>query len=167
MEALKEILAIKRFRETRAELAMQKQRHVLALAQTTRDDAAQRLESFHDYATRLERALYDDLCSRLVRLRDLENAQLEVAGLSGQERHFAETLRQHEQALLAEQAHMEEARNRHHQAFRMKEKFVELAQTFAEERLREIERQEDAEMEEVAELRRDRADWDEFHEEAA
>lgn len=162
IEALREILSIKRFRETRAELAMQKQGHVLRLARTTRDDAEQALASFHACAVRQERALYDELCRRLVRLRDLENAQLEVAALSRQEGHFAETLRQREQALLAEQARMAEARQLHRQAFRMKEKFIELTQAFAEEQLRDHERREDAEMEEVAELRRDRAEQEEF-----
>ena len=49
----------------------------------------------------------------------------------------------------------------HKEAARVREKFVEWAQLHSTEIQREFERKEDAEMEEVAETRRDREDWDE------
>ncbi len=42
----------------------------------------------------------------------------------------------------------------------MKEKFIELAKVYADDAFREAERKEDAEMEEAAEVRRERVDWE-------
>ncbi len=167
MTMFRELLSIKDFRESRAELAVRKQRSVLAEAIAARDAAEMQLREFRDYALKHERALYADLCRRIVRLRDLENVQLEVVDLRGRERNHEETLSQSDQARNTEQQRLDNARNIHHEASKMKQKFVELAQIYSDEQMKELERKEDAEMEEVAELRRERDDWDEGHEEAA
>jgi type III secretion protein O len=167
MTIFRELLSIKDFRESRAELAVRKQRGILAEAIAARDAAEMRLNEFREYALKHERELYADLCRRIVRLRDLENAQMEVVDLRGRERSHEDTLLQSEQAHNAEQKRLEDAKHIHHEASRMKQKFVELAQIYSDEHLKELERKEDAEMEEVAELRRERDDWDESHEEAA
>ncbi len=167
MTLFRELLSIKDFRESRAELAVLKQRSILAEAIAVRDAAEKRLNEFRDYALQHERALYADLCRRIVRLRDLENAQLEVVDLRGRERSHEDSLSKSEQVRSAEQIHLKDARQSHHEASRMKQKFVELAQIFSDEQIKELERKDDAEMEEIAELRRERADWDETHEAAA
>jgi type III secretion protein O len=167
MTIFRELLSIKDFRESRAELAVRKQRGILAEAIAARDAAEKQLNEFREYALRHERELYADLCRRIVRLRDLENAQLEVVDLRGRERSHEDTLSQSDHARNAEQQRLENAKHNHHEASKMKQKFVELAQIYSDENLKELERKEDAEMEEVAELRRERDDWDESHEEAA
>lgn len=167
MTMFRELLSIKDFRESRAELAVRKQRSVLAEAIAARDAAERRLHEFRDYALKHERELYAGLCRRIVRLRDLENAQLEVVDLRGRERNHEETLSQSDQARDTEQLRLDDAKHTHREASKMKQKFVELARIYSDEHLKELERKEDAEMEEVAELRRERDDWDEVHEEAA
>lgn len=167
MTIFRELLSIKDFRESRAELAVRKQRGILVEAIAARDAAEKRLTEFREYALKHERELYADLCRRIVRLRDLENAQLEVVDLRGRERNHEDSLLQSDLARNTEQERLDEAKHVHHEASRMKQRFVELAQIYSDEQLKELERKEDAEMEEVAELRREQDDWDESHEEAA
>ncbi|HSV47686.1 MAG TPA: YscO family type III secretion system apparatus protein [Ramlibacter sp.] len=161
MSMFKELLSIKVFRESKAEIAVRKQRGVLAQAVSERDQADKTLADFRDFAVRHERGLYDDLCSRIVRLHDIEDVQLAVSGLRQSEVRHEEQLRQAEALRLKQAEQLEQDRLAHADATRMKEKFVELAQVYADEQIKELERKEDAELEEVAETRRDRADWDE------
>lgn len=160
MTIFKELLAIKRFREEKAELAMRKQRMALLAATEARDGARQRLDDYRAYALRQEQEMYADLCQRLVNLRDIEHVQGSVILLRGQEREHegsldqAETFRDSQEQLLADR------KADHQQASRMKEKFVQLAQVHAEQALREVERKEDLDLEEAAETRRDREDWE-------
>lgn len=161
MTVFKELLSIKVFRENKAELAVRRQRHLLAQAQRERDEAQQALERFMAYAVGHERALYADLCSRIVKLRDIEGVQQQVVDLRGREREHEAQLAAAQQQRDAQATKLEQDKAAHAEATRMKEKFVELASNYAQERLRELERKEDAELEEAAETRRDRADWDE------
>ena len=167
MKAISELLSIKTFRESRAELNVRKQRGVLAEAIDRRDAEERKLEEYRRFALGHERELYDDLRRRVVRLRDIEDVQQEVVVLRNGERSHEALLEQAERTKDLEQKHLDEARETHREATRMKQKFVELVDVYSEEELKELERKEDAELEEVAELRRDRAEWDESHEEAA
>lgn len=165
MSIFDEILSIKNFRESRAELAMLKQRTVLAEAIVARDEAEKRLAAFIEEALRLERDLYKDLCSRLVRLRDIENVQMEVVDLRHREHSYEESLVKSEQTRTAEEQRLDEAKQGHQQAVIMKQKFVELLDVYNDEYMKQAERAEDAEMEEVAELRHDRVEWEDNFEE--
>ena len=167
LKAFTEMLSIKKFRESRAEMAVQKQRHVLQAALVRRDEDKKTLDDYRIQALESERGLYADLCRRIVRLHDIENVQQEVVILRSTERHYEQVLDDAETALVKEQQALDERRTEHREADRMKQKFIELVQSYAEERVKEIEQKEEAELEEVAETRRDRADWDEHHEEEA
>lgn len=161
MSIFRELLSIKTFRESKAELAVRKQRGVLAEAVERHEAAQQALRRFIDYAVAHERSLYDDLCRRVVKLRDIEDVQLAVVDLRGKERRHEESVAQADADRQTQAERLEADKHAHSEASRMKQKFVELAQAFSEERLREIERKEDAELEEAAETRRDRSDWEE------
>lgn len=165
MSVFTDLLSIKRFREGKAELAVRGQRSVLAASTLQRDRAVKALQQFRDDALRHERALYADLCVRIVKLRDIEQVQRAVVDLRDQERHHEVVQQEAEQDRLHQAERLEVEKRQHEEACRIKEKFVELAQAFAEERDKELARREDAELEEIAELRRERADWDEFHDE--
>ena len=166
MGIFKELLAIKSFRETKAEIAVRKQRSVLAEATARREAAEDALEKFRGWAVTHERSLYDALCAQVVKLRDIEDVQVEVAALRHTEVQHEDQVREREAQRVKEVEQLEADRKVQQDATRMKEKFVELAQVFADEAVKELERKEDAEMEEVSETRRDRADWD-VQEEAA
>lgn len=86
MSMFTQLLTIKRFREDKAELAMVRQRVRHAKADADRTEAERRLQEFREEAERKEQALYGDLLSRVVRVRDIENVLQNVAGLRDGER---------------------------------------------------------------------------------
>ena len=167
MSIIRDLLSIKTFREHKAEMAVVIQRSVLRRATDQRDAAQHQLQDFREWAERHERALFDELCSRTVRLRDIQDVQASVGEMRGQERQYARQAEEAEDLRQQEERELEHCGDVHVEASRVKERFVELARVHAQEQLREFERKEDLEMEEVAEARRDRADWDEYLEEAA
>ena len=166
MSFFKELLSIKSFRENKAERNVGKQRVVLAGAVTHRDASDEALQEYRGYAQRQELALFDDLCSRLVRLSAIEDMQHEVAHMRSQEQVRLQTLEQAEKQRATAAHSLQDLRMVHRDASRATQKFVEFAQVYADERIKELERKEDAEMEEVAEMRRDSNEWDEGHAEA-
>lgn len=156
----RELLELKSFREGQAQTALQRRRSELALAQAALDTAMKRLQSHRERAVEHERGLYAGLLRRLVRLRDIEEVQQAVAALRQAEQRLELEQeqaqgRQNDALTAARTAH-----DLHRQAERAKEKFVQLATLHHAELLRDAERAEDLEMEEVASLRRDREDWD-------
>ncbi|SAI25402.1 type III secretion protein [Bordetella ansorpii] len=164
MSVFDELLAIKRFREGQAELAVARQRQLHAQAEDAQVQAEDQLLKYQDWARQRERDMYGDLCSRTVRVREIEDVLAGVADLRQGEQ------RQHEQVAAARKHAEREAdalaarRVDHRTASRMTEKFVELARMHLEAHLKELERKEDLEMEEAASVARDREDW-ESHEE--
>lgn len=167
MTVLREILSIKEFRENKAEMAVRRQREALDKAQRERDSANRRLDEFRDFATAREQQLFEDLCSRQVRVREIQEVHLAVGELRGQEREFEQVLGQAREREQEESQVLDERKSAHQVATRMTQKFIELVRVHADEELRGVERKEDAEMEEVVELRRDRSDGEDLIEEAA
>lgn len=164
MSVFDELLAIKRFREEKAEMAVAKQRQTHAESQEAIERAREELTRFCAWALQREREMYGDLCSRVVRVREIEDVMQGVAGLRAGERQqearvdAAVAQEQREAQTLAER------RQSHRDATRMTEKFVELAQAHLAEFLKEAERKEDLEMEEAASVARDKADWEQHEE---
>lgn len=164
MTVFRELLSIKVFRENKAELAVRRQRTVWNEARDKADDAQRRLDDFRDYAQRHERELFDDLCRRLVVLRDIELVHHSISMIREQDREHSTRLEKAQDLQVQEEHKLDDCKAAHQAATRMKEKFVELARVHALELVREVERKEDQELEEVAEIRRDRSDWDEREE---
>ncbi len=160
MSVFGELLAIKTFREGKAELAVRRQRLALAHAVSECEVAQRRLAQFRAHAQREEHRLFDDLCGAIVVLQAIQDVYQSVAAMRLQEHDHAELLDQAQAQQAQEQQMLDDAREVHAQATRMKEKFVELASAQALEQHRELERKEDAEMEEVAETRKSRLEWD-------
>jgi type III secretion protein O len=161
MSVFKDLLSIKAFRENKAEIAVRKQREVVASAQTKCAQCEDELARFRDYAVRHERELYERLIQSLVKLRDIEDVQLQVADLRGQEQQREQLLKEAERAHEQEAQRLDVEQAHHKAATQAKEKFVQIVQVYAEEEFKELERKEDAELEEAAETRRERDDWDE------
>jgi type III secretion protein O len=164
MNVFRELMSIKRFREGQAELAVTRQRQALAEAERQRIQALERLQAYRTWSEQQEQDMYQDLCSRLVHVRDIEDVMQGVAELRRGE-HDCET--RVEQAADQERQETEalaERREAHRTATRMVEKFVQLASLHAADELRELERKEDLEMEEAASVARDRDDWQQHDE---
>ncbi|MFC4160046.1 type III secretion system stalk subunit SctO [Chitinimonas lacunae] len=165
MSMFGEMLRIKRHRESRAEQEVLRAGGELASAVAAREQAETTLRDYRDWALRRERELYQALCEKPVRLRDIEDVQFSVVELRGGERSRQEALDHAEKARVNAAEQLDRARNGHRDAVRMKEKFVELVQNFDQERLAELQRLEDLEMEEVRAVRNDEDEqWEAPHE---
>lgn len=160
MSIFRDLLAIKAFREGQAESAVRVQRQALADAQAAREAAQALLARLMQEGLEIETALYRDLCARIVRLREIEDVQLSVAGLRQREAAQQDAVDAAKRAQEAQTHKLDTARAAHKEASRQKSKFVDLARNYADAQLREVERKEDLEMEEAASVRRDREDWD-------
>ncbi|MCW0211167.1 MAG: type III secretion protein, partial [Achromobacter sp.] len=125
MSVFDELLAIKRFREGQAEIAVSRQRLRHAEADAARRDSEAALASYRDEAVRRERALYSDLCSRVVRVREIETVLQDVAGLREGERQREQAVETAERRLEEENQALAASRQQHRQAARLTGKFVE------------------------------------------
>ena len=156
-----QLLFIKEFREQKAETELQKSRVQLTEAHRVEDEAARTRDEFVDFARREELRWYDDLCSRLVTVRDITHVQEDVATLRVTERDH-ETAVERAAARRAEaQTQFSTATQVRRDAQAAREKFVELATSFHALAAREAERREELELEELAGQRREREEWGE------
>ncbi|MET1115643.1 MAG: YscO family type III secretion system apparatus protein [Comamonas sp.] len=159
MKMMRDLLAIKRFREGQAETAMRRERQAFQEAQARRVAAQELLARLLAEGALAEQQLYQDLCARVVRLRDIEEVQQAVAALREREQRQQEVLEAAQHALEAAQLQLDQARQVHKDAARQTSKFVDLATSFAALDALESERREDLEMEEAASVVREREDW--------
>ena len=164
MNVFRELMAIKRFREGQAELAVTRQRQVLAEAEQQRAQALARLDEYRRWSMRREQDMYQDLCSRLVQVRDIEAVMQGVADLRQGERDCEASAEQAADRERLETEALAARRDAHREASRMVEKFVQLASLHAADELRESERKEDLELEEAASVARDHDEWQQHDE---
>lgn len=167
MKMLRDLLSIKRFREGQAETAMRQQRQAFAQAQEERIAAEDLLARLLAEGALAEQQLYQDLCARLVRLRDIEEVQQAVAALRQREQDQEDALAAAQREQQAAQQRLDEARQTHKDAARQTSKFIDLASSFSALDALESERREDLEMEEAASVVREREDWHATDKEAA
>jgi type III secretion protein O len=156
MSMIDQLLYIKDFRERQAETAMQKSRLVLTEAHRAEDEAQQELDRFVQQAQEDERAWYQALCERVVKLRDIEDVQTDVAILRAEEAQRAKELDQAQQARVQAQSSFNLATQALREASTARSKFEELADRHHEALNKEAERKEDLELEELAGVVRER-----------
>lgn len=159
MSMFDQMLAIKRFREQQAELEFMRQRLRRTEAEQETEKAQDRLEKFRDWAREREASMYDDLCERMVRIREIEGVLYEVSQLRKDEDYYESVLQKANDTLERETHVLSERRQAHMQTVRMSNKFVELANDYHEGETQMRNSKEDLELEEVASLVRDRVDW--------
>jgi type III secretion protein O len=164
MSVFDELLAIKRFREGQAELAVARQRRRMVEADAAREQAKIALESYQRQAYEHEQAMYGELYQRLVRVREIEQVLESVAQLRAGERDHEAALKKAVEMLEEETRNLQSRRDDHQQAVRMTGKFVELARVYLDEFLKALEQKEDLEMEEAVTVARDREDWEQHEE---
>ena len=145
-----EMLAIKRFREQQAELALlrQRQRRLEALEQV--NIARESLKKYQVFAEEKERGLYRDLCEKLVQPREIENVLIEVAEMKVNEHSYATAVETAVDVVDQENETLTECRLLHEQTVRMTGKFTEIASVYWDQFAQEKLKLEDNELEEVA-----------------
>ena len=153
MEVINDLLRIKIFREQQAERAVQKARLILAEASEALKKAKVALEEFTEESLQREKSMYDDLCQRLVFLKEIENVLVDIEMMKEKS---VELRKEVESAELNRKECTErelEAHKIYIDAVRMREKFDELRNTVLEENEAAIEKFEELEMEEAASAR--------------
>ena len=164
MSIFKELLSIKSFREGQAEAVVRTQRQLLQEAREKREAAEALLARLIEEGISEEHRLYKELCERIVKLRDIENVQQSVAALRARELQQQDNVDAAIRVLDEENQKLDTVRAAHKEASRQKSKFVDLSHNHTNELAREAERKEDLELEEVANIKRDREDWEEYAE---
>lgn len=150
MAMVDELLFIKRFREQKAEKDMLRTRFDLQQAHGREEAAQDSLQAFRLQAQADELRWYGDLCSRLVKPREILAVQEDVAVLRANEAQLAIGLEQAQAEHAAAQQRYAGATDQHRLATAAKNKFVELADSFHAAEARERERRDEMELEEVA-----------------
>ncbi len=154
MKEFKQLVTVKKMREEKAERTVHAQRRVLQQAVVAREDAQQRLDDYRDFAQAQERRIYDELCTRVVKLRDIEDVHGQVQVLRFREADYRDELDTAETRREQEAQKLEDDKATHKVAVRTRDKFVELDNVFTRERHEQAERTEEAEIEETAGNRR-------------
>ena len=150
MNVLKDLLRIKKFREDKAELDLARARQNLAEADSKLKIARKELRDFEIACERKERELFDDLCQRLVLLKDLDAVALEVELMKEQKLTYELRICEAQELRLAASEAVDLAKLIHREAVRMREKFSELLEEFNATLFVEVQRLEDIEMEEAS-----------------
>ncbi len=170
VDLLNNLLRIKLFREEMAERELAKARERLRQATEALKTAMEALRDFQKESLQREKAMYADLCSRLVVLREIDDVRTDIELMKEKLTRLNEQVEEKEKGREEAANEAEQARLVHRDAVRMREKYSELLKTIEEEHEIELARLEDIEMEEAAAGRfafRDRSDpSDEFVSEA-
>ena len=159
MAMVDELLYIKSFREQQAETALQSSRVELRVAREAEEQARVVRDDFTRQAVEDELRWYRELCERVVKVRDIEDVQLAVAGLRQREIELQKMLEQREQDRQQSQQRFHQASDHLKQASTARSKFEELAREHHLAVSREAERKEEMELEELAGVVREREEW--------
>lgn len=159
MAMVDELLFIKEFRERKAETELQRSRARLSAAVQAERQAQDTLETFVAHASAEELRMYQELCARIVKLRDIQNVHGEVAALRLQEQAHAQALTERQQQHVQAREGFDTDTRKMRDASTAREKFVELARNFRMLAAREAERKEELELEELASVVREREEW--------
>ena len=160
MTMFADLLYIKRFRERQAELDLVRQRSRRATADRAQQNAESELAIFHRQAVVQETSMYSDLCTRVVKLRDIEHVQQQIAILKASELRYQEALDGAEQALNRETRLLDERGEAHRRAVRMTTKFAELEEAHLDSVHRAFDYKEEQEMEDISVVLYRRPEWD-------
>ncbi len=153
-----QLLTIKAFRERQAETALHKTRAELAEAHRVEQSAELDLQTFMRRAQEDEIRWFDELCARVVKLRDIEQVQTDVAILRAEQATKEQELEQAQALRVQAQSTFNQATQVMKDATTAREKFEELAQQHHAALGKEAERKEDLELEELASIVRERED---------
>lgn len=148
MTVLRELLRIKEFREGQAETEVRRRRGRLDELVQALHRIERELEEFRLWSAEHERDLVADVCSRIVKLRELERLRARLAELRSREHGLEQEVDAAERQRRQATRELDEAMMRLRKAGRQKNKFTELARIYSEEMKRELELREELELEE-------------------
>lgn len=150
MSMTDDMLFIKNFHRRRAQTALQRDYVAMMAARDAEIRAQHARDAFHARAAQQELAMFAALCERQVHVRDILDANQDVAALRAQQRDYADAVTRadtaHQKARETRAASAERLRH----AERIVTKFDELVRREHDQRARDAERREELELEDVA-----------------
>ena len=149
MEVIKDLVRIKIFREEKAELAMLKAKAKLITAEDELDNARKVLRKHKEDCVAREKELYDDLCTRLVLLKDINSVSLDIQLMAEETTRLDEIVEKAKEDRDIASEELAAAKAIHRDAVQMRQKFTEIKDVIDAEKIAELLRKEDIEMEEV------------------
>lgn len=150
MDVVKDLLRIKIFREEKAQRELAKARSLLQQADQQLKAAKQASRDFQKESLAREKAMYAELCTRLVLLREIESVRIDVDLMKEKAAQLQQQV-QDAESLRSEAAEsVEQARAVYSEAVRMREKFDELLRIVDAEKIQQFMHDEELEMEEAA-----------------
>jgi len=149
MEVIKDLVRIKIFREEKAELAMLKAKAKLMSAEDDLDNARKVLRKHKEDCVAREKELYDDLCTRLVLLKEINSVALDIQLMAEETTRLDEIVEKAKENRDIASEELAAAKARYRDAVQMRQKFTEIKGVIDAEKIAELMRQEDIEMEEV------------------
>ena len=158
---INQLLRIKTFREKKAETEMLKSKVALAKAQADEAQAQRALQEYIEQAMREEHRLYAELCSRVVRLREITRVQEEVVCLKLGEQARQDALASAQKVHLNALDVFQSSADLYRIACSARQKFDELLRIETARVDKELEQKEESELEELAGQLRDRLEHDE------
>lgn len=147
---LEQILTIKRHRESGAEREVNRARQAQAGATQKLDSEKAALRTLQREHDRREKALYADLCARIVKLADIQNVCSAVGQMHDEQTHQDDVIHDCTEQLARCDARLAATRVQLQIATRKVEKYVQLLAALGEETLAASERSEETELEESA-----------------
>lgn len=150
MGMVHQLLFIKDFHQKKAEMTLQSARMAMQAAKREEDQAQETLVSFQAHAQREELSWFEDLCSRVVKVRDIQMVQADVAQLRATENAHLQTWRQAQKVHTQASDSHQVANHAKKEADKVREKFIELVRRQDLTDAQEVERKEELELEELA-----------------
>lgn len=157
MSIVDDVLRIKRFRETQAELALLRQRQRVAQAHDARDAARAGRDAHRAFAAAEEIRLFGALLGQLVQVRSIESVRSQIGVLTGEDARLEEELLSAASVLDDARVGLERCRLALRQAEQRRETFTELVRRHTGAARREAEQREEGELEEMGLLARQHA----------
>lgn len=144
---LQDLIFVREHREDKASKAVTAARRVVVEAEQLVERRQQELEDYKVWRVAEERRLMDSIMLKPVKLGDITDLRLEIAGMREKELDYMDLLRKAEAELDRARELLEEARKAHIKATQELEKLVEHRQLWRREQALEEERLADLEME--------------------
>lgn len=142
------IVDVKEVRVERAEEAVRAARLTLEEAARRVTERERELEDYKVWRRNKEEALYDELQTKLVTIRELEDLKVEIGLLRGRETLFAQKITDAKTARTKAHEGLDDATRTHEAAVKNLQKFEELADWLDAEAKAYRERMEELELEE-------------------
>jgi type III secretion protein O len=154
-----ELVRIKVFRESKAEMEVARARSELTVAIQALADAKAALTDYCAWSLNHEREMYAEFCKKLVKPREIEWLREDVLLLRGKERELDAAVATADAQRGRAEEGVRVARGHHADATRNREKFDEVAKGIAADALVEAMRREESELEDLYAIRRDKDEW--------